>query len=237
MHTHTRTSQTLLGTHAAALVSWAQKNAQFATELYAITHAITPADSQFPKSPGTWVMPADDEAALQRARWLVCECTKRPLHTTTAARSLLTTWRSTYEDTQDVVLGIVGVAIIGPTLGLVKKKKKKKSVLRIACNTAIKNSSRAKIAAYAQHASLQLLSSELATVGGNAYRLDPELAEWLFTDQTSRLFTLDETELINTAQWLTDNHLPHALYKEGDRAIALAVSPCVSETLDLGSPM
>jgi len=149
----------------------------------------------------------------------------------------LTTWAKNYQAPQAIVFGIIGMAIIGPTLGMIKKRKKKRGGMRVILAEIEAKRATKQVFELAQHASTALLGNELAAVNGNAYRLDPELAEWLFVDQETRLFTGTNLELATLAKLLKHDRLPHFVLKNDKGIQAIAVAPAVSDELETGTAL
>lgn len=233
--THTTTNQ--LATYAASLTAFAERDPQFAAQLYAsIAYHLdaTKAVSDTPLRTPTWLIPADADAALQRAVWLFSELKVRDKAKTAPARAVLETWKQHQIEPKDIVIGIVGVAVIGPTLGIVKKTKRKKKGMRVILDTALADKPTAFQLEVAQEASVALLATELSAVGGNAYRLEPDTAEWLFSDQETTLYKQHHTELKATLAWLETEHIPHFALYRNDTLCAVAVTPAVGEDVDLG---
>jgi len=135
----------------------------------------------------------------------------------------------------DVVLGVVGVAIIGPTLGLIKKKKKRRSIVRVVVSRDVTDQATA--AELTTKATTALVRSHLLSAGGSLHRLEPEMAEWFMTDQETKAYTTSGSELQSLAPWLSDAGLPFASVYREERLCALAIPPTVSDALELGTPL
>ncbi len=233
----TTTTPHRLTKHAEALVLFAEQDREFANQLLAsLRYHFGVCDTLITTRPSVCpeLVPSDASWAAARAAWLFQELHTQREENVRAAKNTLLAWARDYPEPQDIVIGIVGLAIIGPTLGIVKKTKRKKKNLRVVLDAALSAESTARQLAIAQEAATALLATELATVGGNAYRLDPETAEWLFTDQETKLHQQDQRALRDTAAWLQAEALPHhALYQDG-HLYALAVAPSVHEDVELG---
>lgn len=238
MSTQSKTFVTnTLSQHARALILFAEREPEFAHFLKAqIDFAgLTTQDTTTEASSDTHhLLPISIEHAYERAIWLLQELQQRPRLEAVAGTAELVSWAREYQAPKDQIFGIVGIAIIGPTLGLIKKKKKKKSMVRVVLSEKIATGAARQIAQTAQEASLGLLSTELATVQGNAYRLEPELAEWLFAEHETNLTKLSTQELTDLANWLTAEQLPHYTLTKDEQVVAIAVAPSVTDTLSIG---
>jgi hypothetical protein len=230
---HQTALDTHLLTHAKALIAYAATDEIFAESLAALVNHLpdTPGrylDTHFDGS--HFVAAHSQDHAIAIATWLLEELKLQPTRTrhTTA---LLQAWAEPYQAPKDQIIGIVGIAIMGPTLGLIKKnKKKKKSQLQVIINdTWKKERSTAELFALAQRVSQGVIAKELALAGGNAYRLHPDSAEWCLSDPKTKLHldTSDELHLIEAVAQA--EQLSHVAHTEHDRLIALALSPSVNE--------
>lgn len=236
MKTLTHTIHTQLSHHAAALAAYSRAYPTFAATLASLTKNLPEAVGVPTVTHSPWLIPTDTETATRRATWLVHELERRRVPEESLARGILAAATKGVTDPKAVVLGIVGVAVIGPTLGLVKKKKKRKSLLRVVIAESRTDETLPKLLSLAQQTALALLSTELHAANGNAYRLEPELADWLFSEHETPLSRLNDIELAHLAQWLKDEQLPHHTHEQDGYITAIAIAPCVSEALSTGTP-
>ena len=130
---HTTSGEQFLLSHIESIFAYATSNQQFAAQLAVMLKGWQTAPAQrvegIVTSPHTF--PTDQADAMLTAHWIMRVVQSHPEYRTTAKH--LAHWVQNYESPKDVVLGIVGLAVIGPTLGIVntKKKKKRKSQLVI----------------------------------------------------------------------------------------------------------
>ena len=114
-----------LSQHAAALVAFANSNKVFSELLFKYVASLdTSTCEKVVFDPSLWLIPNSLKVAEQRASWLMQELAFVNKNKTDEARAILSTWAKEYKEPQDIVLCVIGVAFIGPTLGLIKKKKK-----------------------------------------------------------------------------------------------------------------
>lgn len=227
-------------TTASALVRYAKKDIDFANYFTSLIKQNLPDDLLSPAVPfraAPFLLPDDIEDAETKAKWLISELVFYPsIHTDPVAQSLMH-WADEHESPKNVVLGIVGLAVIGPTLGLVKKKKKRKSQMRVVIHEYFaETASVGSLTEIAHNATISLLGNELAAVGGDANRLDPEMAEWLFSDQLTTLYTNSEADLDGLITSLEKEKLPHFIVKQDSRDIAVAIAPAVNDLFPFGDP-
>lgn len=238
--TYIKTSlHTTLSRHAAALVAYAAAQPAFAPTLFEAVRDLEPvhSDTSSTLTASPWLVPTDIEQAAARAYWLGTELALYGPDKEREARAILSAWTKEYQEPEDLVLGIVGLAVIGPTLGLVNKKKTKKRKARVVIADTIMAEGSKRMIDVSHTTLMALLSNELAHVDGSAYRLEPDMVDWLFADRETGMSHLPEAELNDIAAWCKDEALPHYALTSNDSVIALAVAPCVNEALILGEPL
>lgn len=227
------TESTLLTAHATALTQYATGDEAFARFLVTITADLEPSAASphtVTASAVTWLAPRSTAAAVARTHWLLGEIALRP--DGAAAAAVLTAWRERI-DPREAVIGIVGIAIPGPTLGIITTKKKPKSIMPIV-TTALtaRHTDAAHLATLAIQTSVGLLGQQLRLAGGSAYRLVPELADWCFTEQQTQLVVApNHTTLEILAQHLAAASLPHYRHEVGGEIVAVAICPSVERDL------
>ena len=237
MTTNTTSYQTALDTYlepfAEGLIAYAATDPVFAESLAALV-------LEFPKTPGRYrdnttataryFQPQDQTDAVAVAAWLYEQLSQKPTRTRhTTAR--LQTWAEPYKAPKDQVFGIVGIAIIGPTLGLIKSKKKKKSQMQVIVNRSwSEHSSPAELLNVVQKVSQGVVAKELKLAGGDVYRLHPDTAEWCLADPVTKLYHDGETELAELEAAAQEESLSYVAYKKEGNTIALALSPTVNES-------
>ena len=224
----------LLTQHASTLVKYAETNEKFSSYLHSsIPDTFNETEFNTESVPYTkWLLPSDDFTAERRLIWLLNEINERPKSETMVAQAILAKYRHR-EMPKNPLFGIIGVAIIGPTLGLINSKKKKQNKMCILfaqkSYTALTS---AKLTSATNKISLQFLSKELKKVGGNAYRLEPDVADWIFSDRETTLATLaTKKELASTVELLKKEKLSYEVFIEDNKVIALAISPTVEENI------
>lgn len=225
--TTTETNQYTI--HASALLAYAERAPAFATYLYErIAAHITPHTPHSDVAPLTvspHLMPATDSIAQARALWLMEYCIAHPQSHATA---LLSTWY--HQQPQAVVLGVVGIAIIGPTLGLIKRSKHEQSFLHLIAPASLWRDS-AEALAVSQQISTTFIAEALREAGGEVARLLPDIADWCFYDQKTLFYHPTTLEMDEVIQRLQAEHIPHVTYTGETGDTIVAVSPAVSDTL------
>ena len=224
----------ILNQHAATLIKYAESNEKFSSYLHSSipdTFKETGFDNE--SVPYTmWLHPSDSFTAERRLIWLLNEINERPKSETMVAQSILAKHRHR-EMPKNPLFGIIGVAIIGPTLGLINSKKKKRNKMCILITQdSYKTLTSAKLVSITNKISLQFLSKELKKVSGNAYRLEPDVTDWIFSDRETTLATLStKKELVSTVEFLKKEKLSYEVFIEDNKVIALAISPTVEENI------
>lgn len=127
---------------------------------------------------------------------------------------------------ESLVIGIVGLAIPGITLGNIKITRKKKNILSIFVleNTKSKNAS--VLSRFVGEATAYFIQNTIRLTGGISDLLDPLVHDWLFTDQQTKVRILTNEPFTATHRELTTSKLPHILFHRLGLS-ALIVHPIV----------
>lgn len=219
--------------YTESLLTFARTNEAFARHLYQATcHLSTPHAYHTDGIATPWYAVATEAAAVTRLAWLMEELPHLAPETYHEVVGRFVAFQKDYEP-KALVLGIVGLAIIGPTLGLIKTKKKTRNTMRIlVADTYLATASPAALARTATTLSTKLLAQELERAGGNAYRLEPDLAEWCFTDQQTEIATLpNEATLTAAVTYLQDNNLLYTALSSEEHLIGCALAPAIHESI------
>lgn len=227
------TDSAQLRAHATALTQYATRNEAFSCFLYAATQHLAPSaasPSAVSTAATTWLAPRSETAAVARTHWLLDEINLRPDGASAAATLL--SWRERI-DPKDAVIGIVGIAIPGPTLGIIETKKKPKSLMPIITTAqTARNIDSAALATLTIQTSVGLLGQQLRIAGGSAYRLVPELADWCFAEQPTQLAVApDRATLEALTTHLRAESLPHYRHEGVGEVLAVAICPSVERDL------
>ncbi len=229
--------------HAEALIAYAENDEDFASFLKSYIDAYLPAiEVEFdkkaaaPKKPQlSKLLPIDRSWAQERALWLLREVKFH--HPESPAYRTLTAWSYHHAEPKDVVIGIVGIAIIGPTLGIIKKKRKLDSLQILFSEEFHGKASLSEHIDLSHQVSIKLLFDSLRKVSGDIHRLEPELMYWFTSDRSLRSGKVKEKDLLNIVLEMKREDTPHSVCAEGDLPIAVAISPSVRINIydDLGA--
>lgn len=210
--------------HASALISYAASDEAFAESLAAHVRERNWRPTEVPINERTsiYLWPKDRIAAIQNTHWLLAELDRKI--DAIYARGILATYAMEHESPQDLVLGIVGVAIIGPTLGLIQKKKKQKSFLPVVIEEHwVQAHTPAQLTGLTLQLSHAIVASELRLAGGDAYRLHPDTAAWCLEEPLTKLYAANKTTFRKLRTETHNESLPHQTKGQ----LALALSPTV----------
>lgn len=220
-----------LSEHAVALLAYTKNDSLFAESL---AHHIQKRKWQIAEpssnpTPSRHLTPQTKSDAIQETHWLLQ--TLNDDKTAKNTKGILASWAQHYESPKDFVIGIVGVAIIGPTLGIISKKKKRKAILNIVIEKGwYKNQTPLSLAEYVQIASMKVVANELKLAGGNTYRLHPDTAKWCLEDPLTKIHLADKNELKLINKACVSEKLSHYnLRDENENEVMIAVSPTVNE--------
>lgn len=230
MTTNTQQHQCFASALAASLCTFASKDTAFAMwftkEIRVLPSSTTKIRSADLSKAGALLIPADRDTAVQRAYWVLQQANTDP-----ELASQLQQWAAQQPVPQALVLGIIGVDIPGPTLGIIKKRKKHSSVMPMfVCDETYRHSSPQTRFTMIQQTSLQLLSKALRSYGGDT-QLDPDFFDWLHHDQLTSVGRVSENVLQAVQQRATDESILFHQHTDGARITALAITPAVSDEI------
>lgn len=219
--------------HARALIAYTEISREFACFLKTYIDIYLPATS-----PGLHperinvndlvshpLIPIDYTRAQERAFWVLRET--GVYEKSKPAAQMLATWSHHYEEPKDVVIGLIGLAIIGPTLGIVNKKKRVDVMQVLFSKSQQEKRSVSKYINITNQVSMDLLSKSLRFADGNVSRLEPELQHWFVSDRTLKMGMIGKEGLSKVLDTVKINNVPHSIYKEDRLPVAVAISPSV----------
>lgn len=230
----TSTRDTFLRAYAYGLIAYAETDLDFAQGLAAQVQSLRFGLAEEPAeivNLTTELIPSDREHAIAVARWLLGEVKERKA--TPGTEAVLAEWACEFIAPRDQIIGIIGIAIMGPTLGILdNKKKKKKSQLQVVVDKAYFDATeKGSLVSQCMEWGQQIIAKELRLVGGNVYRLHPDSAEWVLAEPATALYTetaenlLQQLSAAHTEELSVEGHRD-----EHDNLIAITVSPSVNDT-------
>jgi hypothetical protein len=227
----TRTRATLrdreLAQFATSLLTYAQIDQRFAEALAHHCQQFTVTTPRLGTNAHS--IPDNQESAVAHTRWLL-QTLKHDAKQFPYTKSILAEFAGHYHAPKDQVFGIIGIAIIGPTLGLIKKKKKKKSQLRVIVDAAwYKNLSTKEKIDTVQAAALRAAAHELSRAGGDTNRLHPDTAEWLMAEHETAVYQADTSELQTVNAALHTDNLIYTTQKTANVVNMLTISPSTNQ--------
>jgi hypothetical protein len=229
--------QTALDTYlepfADGLIAYANTDQVFAESLAALV-------LELPETPGRYregttatpryFTPDTQESAVTVAAWLCKQLSLKPTRTRHTTARLLT-WAEPYQAPKDQIFGIVGIAIIGPTLGLIKSKKKKKSRLYTVVSKHWQEThTTAEFTELVTRVNQEVIAHELKLANGNIYDLHPDTAAWCMEEAIIKLFVADDSELQKLAGTAKLEQLSHSTSREDKQLTAIAISPAITDS-------
>jgi len=217
--------------HTQAVLAYAATDADFAESLahYVQNQFWHPVSLPI-ETPSSYAVPVDQHDAVRVAHWLMQELDEQPEAYT--ARGALATWAATYKEPKNLVLGIVGLAIIGPTLGLIENKKKKKTKLQLVVEeTWALSFTPQELVEKTHELSQAVIAKELRSARGKLECLHPDTADWCMAGSGTELLSLphNEVELICTT--LAAEQLSHIALYHKEKLVAIGISPSINDQL------
>jgi hypothetical protein len=227
------TAQQFLFSYTKSLLALARRDLEFAQSFRAAiisqNWTSVPDTSNVPDS--MYIYPESQADAVTIARWVIHSLQRHPEYM--AVRGALSHWAQNYESPKDLVLGIVGLAIIGPTLGIIssKKKKKRKSQLIIE-ETYFRSLSKTKLATLSTQLTQTVIARETQLAGGNVYNLHPDSAAWCIEEAVTAIYTDSAENIALLLKTVATENLSHATEKNAAGKIqAIVIAPSVNDSL------
>jgi len=230
-HTITKKDSELLS-HAAGIIAYANTNADFAEQLaLAIRSQDWKAVAAPAETTAIYRTPSTEAGAIETAHWLFN--TLADAKDTQYARGVLATWAADQEVPKNIIIGIIGISIMGPTLGILDEvKKKKKSQLQVVVEGShFDTLNKSELSKLSASLGQRVFAHEVKLAGGNVYKLHPDTAEWYMSEPELKLYRVDgETLAELQAAAKSENLTTQAEYKN-DQLVALAISPSIDNAL------
>ncbi len=230
-----------LETAAWSLVDYADEEKSFAKEFKKILRSknwLPPDESglEVPYNRCEILKPIIREAAKQRLEWVIKEIDKQrmsdnPDPAIKAQKILSLGLSSPIKDSPQVVIGLIGVAVPGPTAGIIKKRKT--IDLTVIVRPGFPEQRNHKDAMGVSEAVLNFSAEQIKQAGGLIKNLEPEVGQWFMEDRKMDLFEADEDELLRIKQELDDYQIGYGKGEANNRLSALAVSPTVNKFYQL----
>ena len=228
LSTFSKTDQNLT-VQAAALILFARQDKEFAECLAAFVQKQTWFDCKADHAVevSKHLVATDRVIAVRNANWLL-QILSEGDHP--QAQATLSAWAKHYESPKDVAIGIIGIMIMGPTLGIVEKtKKKKKAHLQIVIEKNFYESlSKAELVELCQKHSQEIIAKELRLAGGQVFKLHPDTAEWLLDEPATKIFVDTKENICELKKTLEIESL-HYVSDVNNKIIA--VSPSINDEL------
>lgn len=217
--------------HTQALLAYAATDPDFAQSLaHYVQHQFWHPVSLPIEQPSTYAIPTNQLDAVRVTHWLMQELEEQPEAYT--ARGALATWAATYKEPKNLVLGIVGLAIIGPTLGLIENKKKKKTKLQLVIDADWATSFTPDVLVEKTHELSQaVIAKELRSARGKLECLHPDTADWCMAGSGTKLYTLPESDIALIFATLAAEQLSHIALYHKDKVVAIGISPSIDDRL------
>mgnify|MGYP001824198399 CR=1 FL=1 len=217
--------------HAHALISYAETDTAFAESLaWYIQSQEWPMAGRSESISSIYIAPSDQAAAVRSTHWLMLQLDSQP--EAYVARGELATWADQFAQPKNLVLGIVGLAIIGPTLGLIENKKKKKSKMKLIVKKDWASSlTTAKLVEKTQSISQQMVAKELRSARGKLENLHPDTADWCMAGSDTKLYQTDQADINLLYSVVSEDRLQHVCIREKGTIVALAISPSVNDQI------
>lgn len=221
---------------ALSLLQYAKGNPHFASVLADMAKALPLPINLAPEldisKPVNLLLPIDEAYAVERAEWLIPQLLENKLAGAASASRLLTTWANDPASRRQLIVGVVGVAIPGITLGYISRRLTMSIIVRQ--DQAKQNE--LQLARQVSQVSLHLVSRSLRQAHGKADQIEPELADWFFGEQAMMFYQATAEQLKGIETELRRMDVPYAALNKGETTGVMAISPVVNGSA-LGLPL
>jgi hypothetical protein len=217
--------------HTQAVLAYAATDPAFAESLahYVQNQYWQPVSLPI-EEPSPYAIPVDQHDAIRVTHWLMQELEEQP--EAYSARGALAAWAGTYKEPKNFVLGIVGLAIIGPTLGILDNKKKKKTKLQLVVDeTWAQSFTPEQLVEKTHELSQAVIAKELRSARGKLECLHPDTADWCMAGSGTKLYCLPQTQVELICTTLAAEQLSHIAIYQKEKLVALGISPSINDQL------
>jgi hypothetical protein len=212
---------------AVSLIDFANRNELFGRKLKKLINEKYNATAESPASEfilQNRLTPLTDvENAERRAIWLsnrLLQNKKDP------AGTLLIKWANsqTAQDPKALIVGIVGVAIPGITLGLIKKH------VSLPCifSKEILFKTKLDLASVAVNVCTGLLQAALNEAQKDFYKIEPDISDWFFGRRSVAYYYTSAKQLKVVLQQIKEMQAPVYVVQEGNEIMALSFTPALN---------
>ena len=173
------------------------------------------------------LMPLDYYSATEKTDWLLKSINveeKAGLEIISIFKSHV---REEAVNPRSLVIGIVGLALPSPTLGVISTKKRKRMSLIV--ESSFKNKSKIKFADIAIKVSHELFKKELKKSNQKLDKLDPDVSGWFFEEKEMVFYETDTGQVKSIINELSGLSVNYVEYKENEKTGILAISPAIND--------
>ncbi|MEX0931752.1 MAG: hypothetical protein WDZ88_03300 [Candidatus Paceibacterota bacterium] len=214
---------------ALGIIKVAEKKPEFAKRLYYTVSSNPHIASSKPAltslNTNPLLVPENEESALERIDWLLAHIELQLSTGVAHASSLLWQFKKTFEVTQpkDVLFGIVGFAVIGPTLGLIQKRKK--TPLSIIVREDVLENDHVDHTQIITRISLEVFERALSHAHGSTRMIEPEVRNWFYGDKNLARHCATQKTLRTIQKELHASGIPFAIENDEKGVSHIAISP------------
>lgn len=217
---------------ADALICYAQSNERFAHTLLKLLKRLPSSHQAYARleaREGIQILiPSDVRAAARRAEWLISRIVENSIPGAQQALAMLTAYAAEKpaEDSKQLIIGIVGFAIPGITLGYWDKKERMLIIVR----QDLSDNATFDVSRSVTQASIGVLQRAFEMAGGDTRKLEPEIADWFFGERAMTFCAADPAELSRIVHELQSLDIIHSVMEKEAKPAIVAVSPVINRT-------
>jgi len=219
---------------ADALLCYARNNERFAHTLLKLLKRLPSSNQAYPPlaaREGIQILiPSEAHAATRRAEWLISRIVENSIPGAQKALAMLTAYAAEKpaEDSKQLIIGIVGFAIPGITLGYWDKKERMLIIVRrdLADNATFD------VSRSVTQASIGVLQRAFEMAGGDARKLEPEIADWFFGERGITFCAADPAELSHIVYEVQSLDIIHSVMEKEAKPAVVAISPVINRSCE-----
>jgi len=176
------------------------------------------------------IIPMDKDIAERRTNWLLYQLSSSSVPQAKEAIGLLQAWAYAKNDLEkQVIIGIVGLAIPGVTLGKISRRR---TMSIIICDS-IATKREMPIAKKIAQASQEVLKVSLNLANGNVRQLEPDIADWFFGDKEMLFYQTSSQKMQKIKKELNVLSIPCAEERFNGLPAILAISPATNNEFEM----
>jgi len=214
---------------AISLMAYAKTDEKISSECRRLFSSFLPSSISAYPNIGECIkilVPENSESAMKRARWLFRMVEEKKLPESREVAMVLGAWArgESWEEPRQLVIGVVGVAIPGITLGKIKRRE---TLIVVAREDVAQTNG---IAHKINQVCLSLLSRAFVAAENDIKNIEPEVGGWFFGNRDIDYYTASGKQMLKIKNDLSSLNVNFTSIENAEAPEVLAISPAVNST-------